>query len=198
MKNTAYRIFDPVPFTRVTIEDTFWALRLRVNREKTIPHIFTMLKKTGCVDAYTLQWKPGREKAPHQFWDSDVAKWIEAASYSLAVHPDSTLDGLLDEVIALIASAQQPDGYLNPHYTIVEPDKRWTNLRHGHELYCAGQEKPLTKSQNSYEAGSQAISAECMSRCAFRGIIMHLFSRANGNLFLKDPTTDHERPQTGK
>jgi DUF1680 family protein len=48
------------------------------------------------------------------------------------------LDGLLDEVIALIASAQQPDGYLNPHYTIVEPDKRWTNLRHGHELYCAG------------------------------------------------------------
>jgi DUF1680 family protein len=97
-----------------------------------------MLKKTGCVDAYTLQWKPGREKAPHQFWDSDVAKWIEAASYSLAVHPDSTLDGLLDEVIALIASAQQPDGYLNPHYTIVEPDKRWTNLRHGHELYCAG------------------------------------------------------------
>ena len=60
------------------------------------------------------------------------------------------------------------------------------------------QGKPLTKSQNSYEAGSQAISAECMSRCAFRGIIMHLFSRANGNLFLKDPTTDHERPQTGK
>src|SRR5437660_8402771 len=100
MKNTACRIFDPVPFTRVTLEDTFWAPRLRVNREKTIPHIFTMLKKTGCVDAYTLQWKPGREKAPHQFWDSDVAKWIEAASYSLAVHPDSTLDGLLDEVIA--------------------------------------------------------------------------------------------------
>jgi len=47
VKNTAYRIFDPVPFTRVTIEDTFWAPRLRVNREKTIPHIFTMLKKTG-------------------------------------------------------------------------------------------------------------------------------------------------------
>src|SRR5437667_4554070 len=83
VKNTAYRIFDPVPFTRVTREDTFWAPRLRVNREKTIPHIFTMLKKTGCVDAYTLQWKPGREKAPHQFWDSDVAKWIEAASYIL-------------------------------------------------------------------------------------------------------------------
>src|SRR5260370_5220206 len=42
VKNTAYRIFDPVPFTRVTIEDTFWVPRLRVNREKTIPHILTV------------------------------------------------------------------------------------------------------------------------------------------------------------
>jgi DUF1680 family protein len=97
-----------------------------------------MCQETGRIDAYRLDWKPGMEKAPHQFWDSDVAKWIEAASHSLATHPDPTLDALLDEVIALIASAQQPDGYLNPHYTIVEPDKRWTNLRHGHELYCAG------------------------------------------------------------
>jgi DUF1680 family protein len=176
VKNTAYRIFDPVPFTRVTIEDTFWAPRLRVNREKTIPHIFTMLKKTGCVDAYTLQWKPGREKAPHQFWDSDVAKWIEAASYSLAVHPDSTLDGLLDEVIALIASAQQPDGYLNPHYTIVEPDKRWTNLRHGHELYCAG---------HMIEAGVAHFQATGKSKlldvvCRYADYIDTIFGREAG------------------
>ena len=138
MKNTTYQAFNPVPFTKVIIDDAFWAPRLRVNREKTIPHIYRMCKETGRINAYSLLWKPGQEKAPHQFWDSDVAKWIEAASYSLAIHPDPTLDGLLDEVIALIASAQQPDGYLNPHYTIVEPDKRWANLRHGHELYCLG------------------------------------------------------------
>ncbi len=101
-------------------------------------HIFNMCKESGRIDAYRLQWKPGMAKAPHQFWDSDVAKWIEAASYSLAVFPSPALDTLLDRVIALIASAQQRDGYLNPHYTVVEPDKRWTNLRHGHELYCAG------------------------------------------------------------
>ncbi len=135
MKNT---VFEPVPFSKVTIEDVFWAPRLQVNREKTIPHIYRMCKETGRIDAYKLDWKLGQEKVPHQFWDSDVAKWIEAASYSLATHPDPMLDALLDEVIALIASAQQPDGYLNPHYTVVEPDKRWTNLRHGHELYCAG------------------------------------------------------------
>lgn len=138
MENTAYQVFKPVSFSKVTIEDAFWAPRLQINRESTIPHIYHMCKETGRIDAYKLDWKPGMEKAPHQFWDSDVAKWIEAASYSLATHPDPALDALLDEVIALITSAQQPDGYLNPHYTIVEPDKRWTNLRHGHELYCAG------------------------------------------------------------
>src|SRR5436853_18386 len=138
MNNNHSQLFHPVPFSRVTINDIFWAPRLRVNREKTILHIFNMCKESGRIDAYRLEWKPGMTKAPHQFWDSDVAKWIEAASYSLAVFPSPALDALLDRVIALIASAQQRDGYLNPHYTVVEPDKRWTNLRHGHELYCAG------------------------------------------------------------
>jgi DUF1680 family protein len=138
MKQSPYRAFEPVPFSQVTIEDAFWGPRLQINREKTIPHIYHMCQQTGRLDAYRLNWKPGDEHTPHQFWDSDVAKWIEAASYSLASMPDPALDALLDEVIALIASAQQADGYLNPHYTVVEPDRRWTNLRHGHELYCAG------------------------------------------------------------
>ncbi|HOS42079.1 MAG TPA: glycoside hydrolase family 127 protein, partial [Armatimonadota bacterium] len=94
--------------------------------------------ETGRIGAYALDWRPGMEPAPHVFWDSDVAKWIEAAAYSLATHPDPALDALLDATIARIASAQQPDGYLNPHFTVVEPDKRWTNLRDLHELYCAG------------------------------------------------------------
>jgi DUF1680 family protein len=78
------------------------------------------------------------EPVPHIFWDSDIAKWLEAASYSLATHPDPALEVQVDEVIGLIVSAQQPDGYLNSYFTVVEPEKRWTNLRDWHELYCAG------------------------------------------------------------
>lgn len=72
------------------------------------------------------------------FQDSDVAKWLEAAAYSLATHPDPELEAKADEVIDLVARAQQPDGYLNSYYTIVEPENRWTNLAENHELYCAG------------------------------------------------------------
>lgn len=38
----------------------------------------------------------------------------------------------------MIRSAQQPDGYLNIHYTVVEPGHRFTNLRDMHELYNCG------------------------------------------------------------
>jgi DUF1680 family protein len=130
--------FRPVSFTNVTINDTFWSPRLRVNRERTLATEYDQLKQTGRIDAFRLQWKPGMQPVPHIFWDSDTAKWIEAASYSLATHPDPDLDDLLDEVIALIVSAQQPDGYLNSHFIQVEPEMKFRDLRDAHELYCAG------------------------------------------------------------
>src|SRR6185436_13403222 len=74
----------------------------------------------------------------HVFWESDVAKWMEAAAYSLRTHPNAELENQLEEVVSLLARAQQSDGYLNAYYTVVEPGKRWTNLRDKHELYSAG------------------------------------------------------------
>jgi DUF1680 family protein len=72
------------------------------------------------------------------FSDETVYKWLEALAWELGNGPDSDLQRMAEEVIALIAAAQQPDGYLNSYYTVVEPDQRWFDLDHGHELYCAG------------------------------------------------------------
>lgn len=127
-----------VPHSAVVIDDPFWSPRLKTNRNKTLLHEFNMLKKFGHIDALKLEWKKGDPNPPHIFWESDTAKWIEACAYSLATHPDAELEAKVDEVIALLAGAQQKDGYLNAHFTVVEPDKRFTNLRDLHELYCAG------------------------------------------------------------
>ncbi|MDQ0973199.1 DUF1680 family protein [Neobacillus niacini] len=132
------KMLKPVSFTNVGIDDAFWSPRIKVNREQTIPHQYQQCKETGRIDAFKLNWKPGMDNEPHIFWDSDVAKWLEAASYSLATHPDPELERLVDQVITLIASAQQPDGYLNIYFTVVKPGERWTDLRDAHELYCAG------------------------------------------------------------
>ena len=130
--------WTPVSWKAVTIDDPFWTPHIRVNREHTLPSIYRFCQETGRIGALRLDWKPGMEPVPHIFWDSDVAKWLEAASYSLATHPDPALEAQVDEVIRLIVAAQQPDGYLNTYFTVVEPEKRWTNLRDWHELYCAG------------------------------------------------------------
>ncbi|MBP1548982.1 MAG: glycoside hydrolase family 127 protein [Oscillospiraceae bacterium] len=72
------------------------------------------------------------------FQDSDAAKWIEAAAYSLADFPDVELEKTVDSLIEKIEVAQDTDGYLNTYFTIKDREKRWTNLLEGHELYCSG------------------------------------------------------------
>ena len=37
-----------------------------------------------------------------------------------------------------IAAAQEPDGYFNSYFQGRAPEKKWSNLRDWHELYCAG------------------------------------------------------------
>jgi hypothetical protein len=129
----------PVGFDRVHITGGFWAERQRVNSHVTLPIEYRQCKDTGRIDAFRLEWSPDSgEDPPHVFWDSDVAKWIEAAAYSLVTHPDPELEERVDQVVDLIAAAQQSDGYLNVHFTVAESENRWANLRDRHELYCAG------------------------------------------------------------
>ena len=72
------------------------------------------------------------------FQDSDIGKWIEAAAYSLMGRPDADLEARIDDVVALIGRAQEPDGYLQTYFSVKAPGKRWTDFAMGHEMYCGG------------------------------------------------------------
>ena len=89
----------PVGFEKVRIQGGFWGRLMETNRKATLPIEYKQCKDTGRIDAWKLAWKPGRPNEPHIFWDSDVAKWIEAAAYSLATHPDKKLERQIDEVV---------------------------------------------------------------------------------------------------
>jgi DUF1680 family protein len=133
------RKLKPIPFTQVHFNDAFWAPRIETNRKVTLRHIYQKLEETGRISAFDLNFE---REVPSPivliFGDSDPAKWIEAASYSLATHPDPELEALVNRVTEKIISAQQPDGYLNTHFIHVQPEMRWKNLRDWHEMYCAG------------------------------------------------------------
>lgn len=101
-----------------------------------------MLKTTGRYDAFKLQWHPFYSHSPnvwpvpnHLFWDSDVVKWIEGVCYLLEEENDAELDASVSELVDMIGRAQQPDRYINIHFTVVEPGKRFTNLKDLYELY---------------------------------------------------------------
>ncbi|KAG9546155.1 DUF1680-domain-containing protein, partial [Aureobasidium melanogenum] len=125
--------------------ETLLGQRRQAVAANTLQYQLDVLKKTGRYDAFKLKWHPVYDRAPevwpipdHLFWDSDVAKWIEGACYFLQQQCMPTIADAVDELVEMIRSAQQPDGYLNIHYTVVEPGKRFTNLKDMHELYNCG------------------------------------------------------------
>jgi DUF1680 family protein len=129
----------PVPLTAVTLTDDFWAPRLRLNRQVTLPSQYRLLEETGRIDNFRRA--AGKKELPFQgryFNDSDVYKWLEAVAWTLATRPDPELQQLADTAITAIADAQEPNGYLDTYFALERAAERWTNLRDMHELYCAG------------------------------------------------------------
>jgi uncharacterized protein len=131
-----YRTLDG---NAVTIEGGLWARRQATNRDAALPHGYRMLETAGNFE--NLRIAAGRSSGRYQgpvFMDSDVYKWLEAAAYEHARLPSEWLRSHMATAIDIVGAAQGEDGYLNSHYQVAEPGRRWTDFAQGHELYCAG------------------------------------------------------------
>lgn len=145
--NHGYPI-DPVPFTSVTVTDTFWGQRLKASREVTIPLAFSKCEETGRYENFIKAAHPGEtyKVEGFPFDDTDVYKTIEGASYSLQTYPDKKLQKYIDSVLIIVAAAQEPDGYLytartmNPaHPHNWAGKERWSAVENlSHEFYNLG------------------------------------------------------------
>ena len=122
----------------ISLCDPVFSLRQRICHDVTIPSCIRKCDETGRLKAYLLQWKKGDADTPHIYWDSDVAKVLEGMAEMLMIRPDPVMAQELDRLVDLVISAQQEDGFLNVHFTVVEPNHRWSYDGGRHELYCAG------------------------------------------------------------
>jgi DUF1680 family protein len=128
-----------LPLDSITLTGGFWSEWQSLNRRITLQHGYHMLEQAGNLD--NLRLAAGLIEGEYRgmvFLDSDVYKWLEAVAYELHVNPNPELQKQADDVIDLIAAAQQSDGYLNSYIQVAKPDGRWADLDFGHELYCAG------------------------------------------------------------
>ncbi|HCI78357.1 MAG TPA: glycoside hydrolase family 127 protein [Ktedonobacter sp.] len=137
--HSPYAQLHPLSLTQVSINDAFWTPRLEANRRVTLPSQYQQCEDTGRLNNFrrVTGAYEGEYQGPY-YNDSDVYKWIEAASWTLATHPDAELEAQVNDTIALIAAAQDTNGYLDTYFTFERTAERWTNLRALHELYCAG------------------------------------------------------------
>ena len=135
MKN----LISPIPFNKTEITGGFWKSRIELNSSVTLMAVYERFKESGRFGA--LKCTPRGDDStlpmPHYFWDSDVAKWIEGASYILINSQNAELEALCDGMISDIIENQTPEGYFNSYYLSVDPAARFKD-RDKHELYCAG------------------------------------------------------------
>ena len=145
----------PVPFTSVKVTPgTFWGQRLEASRNTTIPLAFSKCESEGRYKNFENAAQHLKDPSKvfkvngvgYSFDDTDPYKTIEGASYILQTYPDKKLRAYVDSVIDIIATAQEPDGYLytartqnpaDPHHWA--GDRRWVKEEDlSHELYNLG------------------------------------------------------------
>lgn len=149
----------------VTITSRFWGRYREMTVNNALPYQWRALNDEVPVDVpeggawgengnkfshslRNLRIAAGREPgtfAGQPFQDTDVSKWLEAASYALRFAgstPGADFEKLereVDEVIGLFSEAQDTDGYLNTKFEIDLPkEQRFKGLRWSHELYTMG------------------------------------------------------------
>lgn len=110
-----------------------------LNGSATIPHCIQHVESSGVID--NLRRLVGESGADHQgfvFADSDLFKVIEAVAWEKGRTGTSSFDPWLDQVISLVARAQEPSGYLHSWIQGVHPEKKFAELHWTHEMYVLG------------------------------------------------------------
>ncbi len=152
-----------VNYSDTVITGGLWKEKQKMLRDTTVYAVYDRFKDTGRIDAFKCDWKEGQPNKPHYFWDSDVAKWIEGVAYLTKLKKEPKLEAMADEIIDNIEKNQGEDGYFNIYFTVVAPDKRFSD-RDCHELYCAGH--LMEAAAAYYEATGKRKLLDAMCRYA--------------------------------
>ncbi|WP_062315822.1 glycoside hydrolase family 127 protein [Demequina maris] len=120
--------------------DGFWGTRQRVNAEHTFAHCIAWMERLGWLENFD---RVGRgettvERAGWQFADSEVYKLLEGLAWELGRRDDARLAAAYDALVARIAPAQDPDGYVGTAFGHPGLPPRYSDMSMGHELYNMG------------------------------------------------------------
>ncbi|MEM2196297.1 MAG: glycoside hydrolase family 127 protein [Sulfolobales archaeon] len=133
-----YARLKPVPVARVKLKDSFWMPRIESLLTSTLPVIYDRLEESGALNNFRrVLGKAQTEFKGYVFADEHIYKWLEAVAWLLSYKNSEALKRKVDEIIDLIKSVQEPDGYINTRFH-GKAEERYKNLMWSHELYVGG------------------------------------------------------------
>ena len=77
----------PVPHTAWSIHDPFWTPRRDRLFTTTLVSQHDQLRESGRLSRLGIQPSDPARASSHVFYDSDIAKWLEAVAYAEAERP---------------------------------------------------------------------------------------------------------------
>ena len=124
---------EEVPLAAVRIHDNFWLPKLKIYRDNLIPNVWPNLARpTALLESAARHEKKELLKGEHPYMEGDVHKILEAASCALVQGPAPELERRIDDLIAVVGAAQQPDGYVDA-YCITHGLVPWSKRNNDNE-----------------------------------------------------------------
>lgn len=133
-------LLRPLGPDEVRISGGFWADKQQLNATVILDHCETWMERIGWIGNFDRA-AAGTVAEHHdgiEFVDSEVYKLLEAMAWELGRRPDAGLEARYSALVARVAAAQEPDGYLHTAFGRPGQRPRYSDLEWGHELYCFG------------------------------------------------------------
>ncbi|KRM43849.1 glycoside hydrolase family 127 protein [Lentilactobacillus parafarraginis] len=150
-------VAEKINLQNVAVTSDFWNRYRELVVKEVLPYQWKVMNDEANISIAEDPQNNGRDQNSHAianlkiaagqmtghhygfpFQDTDVYKWLEAAAYSFGYHPNPDLKKITDNLIDLIADAQDDDGYLSTFFQIDAPERKFKRLQQSHELYTMG------------------------------------------------------------
>ena len=170
-KMSPYAKLEGVPMQDVNWTTGFWADWFKVCDTSMIPNMWGLFNNDSLSHGFkNFKIAAGLDTGIHigpPFMDGDFLKWFEGAAAVYAHTKSPELEKLMDGIVAVIAKAQRPDGYLGTQVEI-------TAMNHPDSLSVFGD----TVSFEAYNMGHLMTTASVFYRATGKTSLLKIAEKS--------------------
>ncbi|HEY3883103.1 MAG TPA: beta-L-arabinofuranosidase domain-containing protein [Trebonia sp.] len=133
-------VWRPLGADEIKVTGGIWGQKQRLNADTILGHCESWMERIGWTGNFdrAAAGVIGGAHAGIEFVDSEIYKLLEAMAWELGREHSADLESRYHTLVARVAAAQEPDGYLNTSFGRPGQPPRYSDLESGHELYCFG------------------------------------------------------------